>query len=105
MQGFQLSFFTEQNRKHAGKPLGEWLLQEARRLGVGGATLIAASEGFGHGGKLHTSHFFELADQPIEITMAVKAEDADRLFARLREESIEIFYVKTAIEFGTTGVD
>lgn len=105
MQGYQLTFFTQQNRKHGSLPLGEWLVQEARKLGVGGATLTAASEGFGHSHKLHSAHFFELVDQPIEVTMALSDTDADRLFQRLREEKINAFYVKTPIEFGMTGED
>lgn len=103
MQGFQLTFFTQQDRRHGGLPLGEWLIQEARKLGVAGATLIAATEGFGHDRKLHSAHFFELADQPIEITLAISETDAQRLFEKLREEKINIFYVKTPIEFGMTG--
>lgn len=35
--------------------------------------------------------------------MAVTADEADRLFARLREENVRVFYVKTPIEFGMTG--
>jgi PII-like signaling protein len=103
MQGFQLTFFTQQDRRHGSLPLGEWLVQEACKLGVAGATMIAATEGFGHGRKLHSAHFFELADQPIEIMLALSETDADRLFAKLREEKIDIFYVKTPIEFGMTG--
>ena len=103
MQGFQLTFFTQQDRRHGKLPLGEWLIQEARRLGVAGATLIAATEGFGHARKLHSAHFFDLADQPIEIMMATSEEDVNRLFAKLREERIDIFYIKTPIDFGMTG--
>jgi PII-like signaling protein len=103
MQGFQLTFFTQQDRRHGSLPLGEWLIQEARKLGVAGATLIAATEGFGHDRKLRSAHFFELADQPIEITLAISETDAQRLFEKLREEKINIFYVKTPIEFGMTG--
>lgn len=102
MNGYQLLFFTQQDRKHDGKPLGEWLVQEAKRLEIQGATLITASEGFGHQGKLHSSRFFELADQPVEILMAVSEAEAERLFLRLREEKIKMFYVKTPIEYGTT---
>ncbi len=102
MQGFQLTFFTQQDRKHGRLPLGEWLVQEARKLGVGGATLFAASEGFGHGHKLHSVHFFELADQPIEVTMALSEAHAAQFFQHLREEKINVFYVKTPIEFGMT---
>ena len=103
MQGFQLTFFTQQDRRHGNLPLGEWLIQEARKLGVAGATLIAATEGFGHDRKLHSAHFFELTDQPIEIMLAISEQDAARLFDRLREEGINIFYIKTPIEFGMTG--
>jgi len=103
MQGYQLTFFTQQDRMHGRHGLADWLVEEARRLGIGGATLIAAAEGFGHHGKMHSARFFELADQPLEVAMAVSAEEADRLFLRLREEGINIFYVKTPIEYGMTG--
>lgn len=103
MHGYQLTFFTQQDRKHGHLSLGDWLVQEAHKLGVGGATLLAASEGFGHDHRLHSARFFELADQPIEVTMALSAADAERLFQRLLEEKINVFYVKTPIEFGMTG--
>lgn len=102
MHGYELSFFTQQNRRHDGLPLAEWLLREAKAIGAPGATLIGAQEGFGQHGRIHAAHFFELADQPVEVKMALRAEDCERLFARLREEAIEVFYIKTAIEYGTT---
>jgi PII-like signaling protein len=68
-----------------------------------GAMLIAGSEGYGHHRRVHSAHFFELADQPQEIQMAVSSEDADRLFARLKAEGVHLFYVKTPVEFGTLG--
>lgn len=103
MNGYQLSFFTQQDRKHGNHSLAHWLLEEARKIGISGATLIAGSEGFGHDRKIRSTHFFELTDQPIEVTMAVSSTDADRLFARLQAEGVNIFYVKAPIEFGMTG--
>jgi len=103
MQGFQLTFFTQQDRNHRGRSLAKWLLEEARDMGIGGATIIPASEGFGHDRKLRSAHFFELTDQPLEVTMAVSEADAERLFMRLKEEGVNIFYVKTPIEFGMSG--
>lgn len=100
MEGFQLTFFTSQDQSHKGHPLGDWLLQEARRLGIGGATLLAAVEGFGHHRKIHSAHFIELADQPLEVTMAVTTEQAEQVFTRLSEEHISIFYIQTPITFG-----
>lgn len=103
MKGYQLTFFTQQDRKHNHVPLGEWLVQAAQNLGIGGATLIIATEGFGHDCKLHSAHFFELTDQSIEVTMAVTEQEAERMFAYLKQEEINVFYVKTPVEFGMTG--
>ena len=103
MQGYQLTFFTLRSRKHAGKPLGQWLLEEAQRLGVRGASLVSASEGYGEHGQVHSARFFELGDQPVEVTMAVTAEELARLMARVAEEQLKVFYTKVPAEFGTTG--
>ncbi len=103
MNGYQLTFFTQQDRKHDHMPLGEWLVQAAQKLGIGGATLIVAAEGFGHDRKLHSAHFFELTDQPIEVTMAVNEQEVNRIFSLLKNEGVKVFYVKTPIEFGMTG--
>ena len=103
MQGYQLTFFTQQDHQHHGKSLAHWLVEEARAMGIGGATLLAASEGFGHHRRIHSVHFFELTDQPLEVVMAVSVEEADRLFARLKAENIRIFYSKTPVEYGMTG--
>jgi PII-like signaling protein len=103
MQGCQLTFYTQQDRTHEHRPLGDWLLDEARRMGISGATMSAALEGYGHHGKLHSAHFFELADQPLQVTMAVDTDAAARLLARLKEAGVNVFYVKAPIEFGMTG--
>ncbi|MXS85347.1 DUF190 domain-containing protein [Nitrosomonas sp. HPC101] len=102
MQGYQLTFFTQQNRTHKRQFLSNWLIEEAHKLGIGGATLIAATEGFGRDRKLHAARFFELADQPIEITMALSEAESKRLFQRLHDEKINMFYIKIPIEFGMT---
>lgn len=103
MQGYQLTFFTQQNRTHHGKPLAEWLIGEARQLKVGGATLLAASEGFGQAGKIHAAHFFELADQPQIVTLVVSEAEAENFLQRLQEENVQVFYTRTPVEYGVTG--
>ena len=103
MNGYQLTFFTQQTHRHHGKPAAHWLVERARALGIHGATLIAATEGFGHRGRIHSAHFIDLADQPVEVVMAVTQDEADRLFAVLREQKVKIVYVKAPVEFGTIG--
>ncbi|AFT88304.1 DUF190 domain-containing protein [Paraburkholderia phenoliruptrix] len=103
MNGYQITFFTQHDRRHRGKPLADWLVSLAGELGLRGATVIPASEGIGHRHRVHSAHFFELADQPLSIVMAVTSEEAGVLFERLRAEGVHLFYVKTAVEFGVIG--
>lgn len=103
MKGYQITFFTQQDRRHGHTPLAEWLMLAARDLGIRGATIIAASEGYGHHRRIHSAHFFELADQPQEVVMALNEEEANRLFALLEKERVHCFYVKSAVEFGILG--
>jgi len=103
MNGYQITFFTQQDKRHHGKPLADWLVHLAQDMGLRGATLIPGSEGFGHHGRIHSAHFFELADQPLEVLVAVTAEEAERLFERLKAEGVHLFYVKTPVEFGILG--
>lgn len=104
MNGYQITFFTQQDHRHKGQPIGDWLIHLARELHLRGATLFAAGEGLGHHGRIHSAHFFELADQPLEVVMALSGEETDRLFERLKTEGVHLFYVKVAVEFGTLGV-
>jgi len=59
MRGYQITFFTQQDRLHCGQPVGEWLVLLAREMGLRGATLLAADEGFGHDRRIRSAHFFE----------------------------------------------
>jgi PII-like signaling protein len=103
MKGYQVSFLTVQGHRHAGKPMAEWLLQLALEMKLRGATIIAAAEGFGRHRRIHSAHFFELADQPVEVVMAVTEEESARLFERLDAEGVHLFYVKAPVEFGEIG--
>lgn len=101
MKGFQLIFSTLQSRKHPnGEHMSHWLIKIAEELGIKGVTILNASQGIGRDGKLHSAAFFELADEPLEIIMNVSEEECEKLFALLTEEKLEIFYTKTAIEYG-----
>jgi PII-like signaling protein len=103
MKGYQITFFTQQDRRHGHTPLAEWLMLAARDLGIRGATIIAGSEGYGHHRRIHSAHFFELADQPQEVVMALNEEEASKLFALLEKEGVQCFYVKSPVEFGVLG--
>jgi uncharacterized protein len=103
MNGYQITFFSHQDRRFKGKQIGDWLLQIVKELGLRGASVHAGGESFARGGRMHSAHFFELADQPIEVLVAVTTEEAGRLFERLKAEGVHLFYVKTPVEFGVLG--
>ncbi|WP_332774930.1 DUF190 domain-containing protein [Polaromonas sp.] len=103
MQGYQLTFFTQQDRRIHGKPLAEWLLTAARDMGIRGGTVVAASQGLGHDRRLHSAHFVDLADQPVEITFAVSQAESDQLLALMAQQEGRVFYVKAPVEFGSVG--
>lgn len=103
MNGYQVTFFTIEGRRHGHEPIGRWLTETARGLGIKGATLTVGVEGIGRHGRLHSAHFFELSDQPIEVTMVVDEAQCAQLFAVLEREQANVFYVKLPVEFGVAG--
>jgi len=106
MNGTLLRFYVHENRKHRHILLYEWLLEQARGLGIHGGSAFRAIAGFGRHGVLHEEHFFELAgDLTVEIDFAVSDDDAARLLERIRSERISIFYVRVPIEFGVVEGD
>ena len=42
MRGWQLTFYTQQGRSHGMRSIAEWLVAEAKALGISGATMSAA---------------------------------------------------------------
>jgi PII-like signaling protein len=101
MQGICLKFFVSESHRHCGKLLYEWLLEQAKGVGIGGGTAIRAIAGFGRHGRLHEEAFFELAgDLPVEVEFLVGDEQAERLLALLRDENLRLFYVRMPAEYG-----
>ncbi|WP_319762523.1 DUF190 domain-containing protein [Maridesulfovibrio sp.] len=100
MEGYLITFFTQQNREHESTPLADWIVEEAKRAGVRGATLFSGKEGFGHDGRFHSGNYFDFDDPPQLITMALTEEECDLLFPRLQKCSQHIFYTKSKAEFG-----
>lgn len=101
MKGTLLRFYVHENRKHRHRLLYEWLLEQAKQLGIHGGSAFRAIAGFGRHGVLHEEHFFELAgDLTVEIDFAVTDEEAQRLLDLIGNERVSIFYVRLPIEYG-----
>ncbi len=102
MEGYLVTFFTQQKRKYQGVSLAKWIVREARKLGVRGATLFSGNEGFGHDGRFHSGDYFDHEDQPLQVAMALTRDECDRLMACLEENKIRVFFTKSEITFGYT---
>lgn len=103
MKGYEITFFTQQDRLHELEQMSEWLLLTARDLGLQGATIVTGSESYGHNRHIHSARFFQLADNPQEVVMIVTEEESKLLFDHLQKEGVQLFYVKKPVEFGMLG--
>lgn len=101
MQGTYLRFYVHENRRHKGVLLYEWLLEEAKRLGLRGGSAFRAVAGFGRHGVIHEQHFFELAgDLTVKVEFVVTREEAERMIENLRRTQIRLVYAVLPAEFG-----
>jgi PII-like signaling protein len=104
MQGIYLKFYVQENRRHHGILAYEWLLEEAKKVGIHGGSAFRAIAGFGRHDKLHEEHFFELAgDVSVEVGFALSEQEAQNFLAHLAGEKLELFYVKVPLEMGVVG--
>ncbi len=103
MQGIYLKFYVPENRKHHHTLVYEWLLEQAKKLGIHGGSAFKAIASFGRNGVFHEDHFFELAgDLTVEVVFMVSEEEAERLLALIHQEKLILFYIKLPAEYGIT---
>jgi uncharacterized protein len=70
-----LRIFVGESDKADGKPLYEAIVEEARKRGMAGATVLRGFLGFGANSRIHTSKILRLSeDLPIVIEIADAAE-------------------------------
>jgi len=97
----QLTFYVAEKQHHAGKPLYEWLLEEAKGLGIHGGSVFRAIAGFGRHGRLREETFFELAGElAVKVEFILDDTIADQMMANVHAKSMNIFYVRHKVQSG-----
>jgi PII-like signaling protein len=81
-EGMLLRIYVGESDRHSGKPLYEWLTEQAREQGLAGATVLRGMMGFGAHSRMHTFKIERLSE---DLPMIIECVDsADRLEAFLR---------------------
>jgi len=97
----QLIFYVGEKQHHAGMPLYEWLLEEAKALGVHGGSAFRAIAGFGRHGRLHEDTFFELAGElAVKVEFILDDAITEQLIERVHTQSLNVFYVRHKVQSG-----
>ncbi len=74
-EGQLLRIFIGETDKHGGLPLYEWIVREARKDGLAGATVFRGIAGFGAKSRIHTANILRLSlDLPIVVEIVDKPE-------------------------------
>ncbi len=104
MNGTLLRFYLHERRLHRHVVLYEWLLEQAKALGIRGGSVFRAMAGYGRHGILREEHFYELAGEiSIQVDFVVNDEEAAKILALIEREQLSIPWVRIPVQFGVTG--
>lgn len=87
-EGYLLRIFIGESDKHAGKPLYEWIVIQARQQGLAGATVLRGMMGFGANSRvIHTFKIERLSeDLPIIVEIVDTLEKLEQFLAFIDSE-------------------
>ena len=96
-----LSFYISEKQHHAGMPMYEWLLEEAKATGLHGGSAFRAIAGFGRHGRMHEDTFFELAGElAVKVEFIVDDALAEQLLEKIRSHDLKLFHVRQRVQAG-----
>ena len=79
-----LRIFIGESDKYNGRPLHEVVVEEARKLGMAGATVLRGILGFGANSRIHTSKILRLSeDLPLVIEIVDTEQKIEELLPLL----------------------
>ena len=96
-----LAFYVSEKQHRVDTPLYEWLLEEAKAMGILGGSAFRAIAGYGRHGTMHEETFFELAGElAIKVEFILDEALADQFLERVRSEKRNVFYVRHEVQSG-----
>jgi len=89
-QGKLLRIFIGESDRHGGMALFEWIVREARKQGLAGATVLRGLEGFGARSRLHTAKILRLSsDLPVVIEIVDKEDKIEAFLPHIDDAITE----------------
>ena len=83
-QGMLLRVYVDEQDKHEGTPLYEWIVEQALEQGLAGATVLRGLEGYGCHHRLHTAKILALSTNlPVVIEIVDEATKIDAFLPTL----------------------
>lgn len=83
-----LRIFIGETDKFEGRPLYKAIVEEARKQGMAGATVLRGMLGFGANSRIHTSQILRLSEDLPLIIEIVDSEERINAFLPLLDEMI-----------------
>ena len=101
MQSIYLKFYLTEKQKHGSQLLYEWLLDQAKHIGVSGGSAFRSISGFGRHGSLHSETFIELGGElPVHVEFILDQKQAEEFIATLAAYGLNIRYVSYPVTAG-----
>lgn len=103
MQGLCVQFFVREGAYQDGRPIHEWLFEQAKAQGIPGGSVFRASAGYGRHGLVEDS-FFELAGRlPEAVVFFAEQDKIEHLLAAVSRAGLKLVFVTYPVTFGVTG--
>ena len=99
MNAVAVRFYVHKTRKHIGLMLFDWILAQAKAMGIHGGSAFCATAGYGCHGVIHEQRFIEVpANLPILVEFIVSDAEADMLIEMMRKNKVHAFCTRTRTE-------
>ena len=86
----RIRIYIGEDDKHKSRPMADVIVEEARKLGLAGATVFRGSSGFGANSRIHTNKILRLSeDLPIVVEIVEHPEKLTPLLEMLDEMMTE----------------
>lgn len=101
MPTLYLKFYLTEKQRRGEQLLYDWLLDQARQIGIPGGSVFRSIAGFGRHGNLHAETFVELGGElPVQVEFILEEHQAQALLVSVQNHHLNIRYVYYPVTSG-----